>query len=127
MISFDKVLGHFERGVALVLELVGVVEEAWVILEVVLLTFQEGVQLSKVRSVLSLAIRLRSMVGVHVHIMKVVFSVIHVLAIIDLVVLSLAISDFPGISRANMLVLTEVGTDKWTVCATVILADHHLG
>ena len=96
-------------------------------LEVVFLSFQEGVQLSKISSIISLAIRLRSMVGMHVHIMKVVIGVVHVLAIIDLIEFSLAISDFPCISCADILVLTEIGTDKWAVGATVILADHHLG
>ena len=127
LLAFDESLGLVLSRVALVDELVVEVEEARVIFEVVGLPVEEGVELRKVRCILSLTIRLRSMVSMTVHISEVFLSVCHVLAIVDLIELPLAIPDLPGISRANSGVLAEVGTDEGSIAATVVLADQHLG
>lgn len=97
------------------------------VLEVVRLAIQECIQLLEVRSIFGFAIGLGSMVSVTVDVKhSFVLGIGHVLAIIDLVELSLAISDFPSVSCTNILVLTEVRTDKRTVGPGVVGRDGHL-
>ena len=128
-VSFDEVLGLVERGVALVLELVRVVEETRVILEsMVLLAVEESIESDEVSGILGLAIGLRAVVGVTVDFdAHVFFGVGHVLAVIDLVELSLAILDLPSVSSGDVLVLTKVSAEKRTVVSGVILVGEHLG
>ena len=97
------------------------------ILELVGLVVEEGVELGEVRSVFGLSIGLRAMVGMTVHVLKVLLGVFHVLAVIDLVVLTLAISDLPGIGGTDIGVLAEVRADEGSVGTAVVLADDHLG
>ena len=125
--TFDEFLGLFDSGIALVLVLISVVEEAWVVLEMVGLAIQEGVKLLEVRGIFSLAVWLRSMVSMTVDAAKVILSVGHVLAIIDLIEFSLAISDLPCVGCTNVLILTEVSTNQRSVVPRVVLADQHLG
>ena len=113
--TFDEFLCLFESGVALVLVLIVVVEEAWVVLEMVGLTIQEGVKLLEVRGIFGLAIGLRSMVSMTVDTAKVILSVGHVLAIINLIEFSLAISDLPCVSCTDILILAEISTDNRSV------------
>ena len=54
--SFDKILGLLQSWVALVLELEFVVEEARVLLEVVRLAIEEGVQFFEVAGIFGLAL-----------------------------------------------------------------------
>ncbi len=53
-----------------------------------------------------------------VHPREIIFGVVHVLTGFDLVELSLAILDFELISRAKVLVLAEVGTNKRRVVSS---------
>ena len=121
--SIDELLCLVEGGVALVHELVRVVEEARVLLEVVRLAIEEGIQFPQVGRVLCLSIWLRTVVGVHMHVLEVVLCVGHVLAIIDLIEFSLAISQLPCVLHTSVLVLAEVGTDQRSIVIAVVGAD----
>ena len=119
--SFDEILGLFQSWVALILELVFVVEEARVILEMVGLAVEEGVHFPEVRGVHSFAIGLWSVVRVPVDVLReLLLGLGHVLAIVDLVELSLAISDLPSVSRAHVLVFAQVPTDKRSVSPGIV-------
>ena len=126
--SFDEILGLFQSWVALILELVFVVEEAWVVLEMVSLAIEEGIQLSKVGGVEAFSFGLGSVVSVPVDVLRGLFLALgHVLAIVDLVVLSLAISDLPGVSCADVLVLAQVAANKRSVSPGIVGRAGHLG
>ena len=126
--TFDECFGLFESGVALVLILEVVVEEARVVLEMVRLAIEEGIQLSKVGGVEAFSFGLGSVVSVPVDVLRGLFLALgHVLAIVDLVVLSLAISDLPGVSCADVLVLAQVAANKRSVSPGIVGRAGHLG
>ena len=121
--SIDEGLCLVESWVTLVHELVRVVEEARMILEVVWLAIEEGIQLGQVRRVLCLSVWLRAVVGVHMHVLEIVLLVGHVLAIIDLIEFSLAISQLPCVLSTCGLILAEEGSDQRSIVITVVGAD----
>lgn len=109
-----EVFSRLSSREALVEELVLVVDKVLVILEVVLLSAEELVELAQPGAVHGLALRLRTVVNVVV-MTEILVSIGHVLRGVNVKVLALAVSDSKTITLGNLVVFAEISAQKGSV------------